>query len=413
MWKEQSGKDNYIGATIRAVPAINEMIMSPLFNVYIPRLKVGMFFKEFPVALQENAARIAKGDVTRQEIARKTINFIDDRLGEMNFDNLFWNKTFKTAMQFALRSVTWKLGNIRAVWGVIPEQAKEISNAVKENRKPIMMPKFGWLLGLAAMQTVFATVIQHMLAHKDIEEPKDLVAPQINPDDPDERVILPTYAKDLLHQYHDPVKYVTSSMAGQLSRVKDIWDNKDFYGYEIYDPHESAGKIASNMLLYVAPKPFSVTSAKAMADKGEPWTKQIMSFMGLVKAPGYLAHTDIENEIFDIYNKRNAGTKPKGEKEANDAKKHIRELMKEGDTDAAHDATDAAIKEGTIRPGQLKTLMKSAGNTSSPSVFFFKRLPFEDKQYLFEKMSDEEKKLYDPKGTLQKELDKIEKAKNE
>lgn len=413
-WKEQAGKDNYIGAMVRAVPAINEMIMDPLFNTYIPRLKVGMFFKEFPVALQENAARLAKGTVTREELARKTINFVDDRLGEMNFDNLFWNRTFKTAQQFFLRSVTWKLGNIRAMGGVLPEQGREIYNAAKEGRKPILMPKAAWLLGLTAMQVTLVSVIQHLFADKGIEEPKDIVAPQINPDDSNERVIMPTYYKDLLHMAHNgPFKYITGSMAGQLSKVLDVWNNKDFYGYEIRDEHASKLEQAEQSLLYVAPKPFSVSSYQAMDEKGEPMSKKIMSFMGLVKAPGYLSHTDIENKIFDLYNHRNTGTKPYQEKEANKTKSEIRELYHEGKIQDAQDLVQKSIKEGLLRPTQVQALLKRSAGSSNPSLFFFKTLPMEDKVALYRDMNAEEQKLYDPNGKIGQQVELADKNKKE
>ncbi len=87
-------------------------------------------------------------------------------------------------------------------------------------------------------------------------------------------------------------------MAGQLSKIYDVWNNRDFYGYEIRDTHASKLEQAEESLLYVAPKPFSVSSYKAMDEKGEPMGKKVMSFLGLVKAPGYLTHTDMENKIF-------------------------------------------------------------------------------------------------------------------
>lgn len=411
MFKEQAGKDNYIGATIRAVPAINEMVMDPLFNTFIPRLKVGMFFKEFPVRLQENATKLANGKVTRQELARQTIDFVDDRLGEMNFDNLFWNRTLKTAQQFFLRSVTWKLGNLRAMGGVLPEIAKEVYTTAKGEGPFRLPPKAAWLLGLSVMQVALSTVLQKMLSGKDIEGGKDIVAPQINADDPNERVIMPTYFKDMLHLYHSPLKYVTTSMAGQLSKVYDVWNNRDFYGYEIRDEHGSTAEQAKQSLLYIAPKPFSISSYKAMDEKGEPMSKKIMSFVGLVKAPGYLTHTDMENRIFDLYNIRNTGTKPHQEEEANKTKAKIRSLYREGNMQDAQDLMQESMKAGLLRPSQLKTLLRSAGNVSNPSVYFFKTLPFEDKQALYKDMTDEEKKLYDSTGSVGRQIEAAEKSK--
>lgn len=407
--REHAGKDNYIGAALRVLPAFNEMIMNPLFGYYIPALKVGMFMKEFPVSLKENAERLANKQISREALARKTVEFIDDRLGEMNFDNLFWDRTFKTSMQFTFRSVTWKLGNVRAMVGAPIEQMQEIINAAKENRKPILMPKMAWLLSLSAMQVAVATVLQKLFTGKDPETFKDIVAPQIDKDDPDQRVVLPTYIKDMLHAYHSPVGYATTSFAGPINAVNSVWNNKDFYGYEIYDPHGTRKEKAEEISTYLLPKPFAITSAKELHEKGEPFGKVAMSFLGLTKAPAYLTHSPIQNEIFDLYRVRNAGVRPHGEREGAQAKAEIRRLYKENKREEAEDLAKKYIKDGLLRPTQIKYLFQHAPATGDISVYFFSRLPFEDKEYLYNKMSDEEKKIYDPAGKFGRALDAFKK----
>lgn len=396
--KDQVGKDNYIGAALRALPAMNEAILNPLFNHYIPALKVGMFFKEFPTLLKENEERIAKGQVTREQLARKSIDFIDDRLGELNFDNLFWNRTFKTTMQFMMRSVTWKLGNLRAMLGAPVEQAREFIDAAREKRSPILMPKMAWLFGLSAMQVALSTVIMKIASNKIPTSFKDIVAPQINPTDDKERVIMPTYYKDMLHLWHSRLGYITTSMSGPFSKLIDIWQNKDFYHYEIHDEHDSWLERRKDDLEYFIPKPFSISSSLQMIGKGEPPAKVAMSFFGLNKAPGYLINSDIENEIFDLYNIRNTNIKPQSQKEANDIKKQIRELYKEDKKQEAQKMASDAVKQGILRPTQIKYLFSHIGKESSPSIYFFKMLPYEDKKYLIDKMTKEERKIYDPKN---------------
>jgi hypothetical protein len=263
------------------------------------------------------------------------------------------------------------------------------------------------------MQVALASVIQHMLAEKDIEKPKDIIAPQINPDDPNERVMMPTYYKDMAHLVHSPTGYVTTSMAGQLSKIYDLWQNKDFYGYEIVDRGGTKADKVEQSLLYVAPKPFSISSAIQMKEKGEPTGKQVMSFLGLNKAPGWMTHTDIENKIFDLYNIRNAGTKPYQEREANKAKSEIKELYKAGDAEGAQEKMSNALKDGLIRPSQVRSVIKAAGKSGNASEYFFSRLPYEDRTYLFDQMDEDEKKVYDPKGKLQHQMDQVRNAKED
>jgi hypothetical protein len=259
------------------------------------------------------------------------------------------------------------------------------------------MPKMAWLMGLSVMQVTLSTVIMKMFANKAPQNFKDIVAPQINPDDDKDRVITPTYYKDMLHLWHSKLGYVTTSMSGPFSKMMDIWQNKDFYNYEIHDIHDNWLQKRKDDLLYFIPKPFSISSSVQQIESGDGG-KAAMSFFGLNKAPGYLTNSDIENEIFDLYNQRNTSVRPKAEKEGNDIKKQIRELYKDDKKQEAQAMADKAVKDGILRPTQIKYLFSHVGNQGSPAQFFFKELPYEDKKYLVGKMTDEEKKIYDPKG---------------
>jgi predicted GNAT family acetyltransferase len=415
--KENMGKNNYIGATLRALPAINEGIMDPLFNVYIPSLKIGLFMKEFPLILAENKSRLDKGTTTREKLSRDVIDSIDNRLGEMNFDNLYWNKTFKTSMQFMLRSVTWKLGNIRQMGGAAPEQAIEFYNAIKEKRRPNLSPKMAWLFGLSLTQVVLSSIIQGMSLDDDDKDKtkgnsisrfvkrgqpvdfKDIVAPRINSADDKERVIIPTYYKDLLHFWHAPTEYVSSGVSGPFGKGLELYKNKDFYGYEIYDETDPKYKQLFDAAKHSAPEPFSISSSKKMRDKGEPVSKQALSFLGFNKAPGYLEHSDLESEIIDLYRIRNTSVKPLKMKEANDKKKEIRDMYKK-DIEKAQEMADEAVNSGLLRPTQVSRLFRDVAKNEDAIVYFFQRLPKTDKEYIYSKMTKEEKAKFDPKNKL-------------
>ena len=305
-FKEAIKEDNYIGAALRAVPAFNEVLMKPLFEIYIPRLKVGMFLKELPLALQEHAADISSGKASKAQIARDTWTFVEDRLGEMNFDNIFWNRTFKTAMQLLFRSVTWKLGNIRAMGGVTPEIAKELYQAYQEKRAPKMGQKLGWLLGLTALTAAVGTIIQMLYTGKEPESVKDLVYPRISETD---RVATPTYIKDAYHFKHDPVGYFTSSTSGIWGKMIENWRNRDFYGQEIYGLSDNAFEKYAKETLHVIPKPISVSSIISQKEQGIPANRQAISFFGVNKAPAYINYSPAEKMAMTIKDRHPTGTR--------------------------------------------------------------------------------------------------------
>ena len=77
---------------ISSIPAANELLMKPLFEIYIPNMKVGAFMYEMSNELVQRAGELKKGTLTRAELARQVVQSIENRFGEMNFDNQLINK---------------------------------------------------------------------------------------------------------------------------------------------------------------------------------------------------------------------------------------------------------------------------------------------------------------------------------
>jgi hypothetical protein len=54
----------------------------------------------------------------------------------MNFNNIYWNNTFKSVLQLAFRSVTWKLGNLRGAGSAIgPEMLNSFRDPLEAFRR--------------------------------------------------------------------------------------------------------------------------------------------------------------------------------------------------------------------------------------------------------------------------------------
>lgn len=328
-WKE----GNYIGASIlRFPPAAVERMMMPLFDSFIPRLKGATFFEEFSTALLENKKALDSGKITRPELARRTWDFIEDRFGEMNFDNLYWNNTLKTSLQFAFRSITWKLGNMRAALGGIPEQAFEVGKSMasysramkiplnknagvkvnmnimlRELEIPKLTPKFSWLAGMSLNTVLISSIISKGTTGKyPWEHAKNaanliyqIIYPRVSKDDESKRIATPTYWGDLAHLQHDPKGYITSSLSSTLTEFSDIWANKDFYGNWIYNPSDPIHKQTMDSLKYIFPTPFSIQNFSKAFKKGEPLGEALEGFAGLRKAPFYIREPD-KQQYFDL-----------------------------------------------------------------------------------------------------------------
>lgn len=336
-WKN----DNQIGAVVRVIPALNDIAMKPLFETYIPRLKVGMFLREYSFELGRRTDDLASGKLTRAELARKTWSFIEDRFGEQNYDNLYWNRTFKSALQLAFRSVTWKLGNAnawgKAFYGMATEAAaaakkpagKAISNLAakkifdkkrndalaelgkrwfEEGRNPRLTLPMAWLIGISVITAFQATIITKgatgkwpwELADDEEELARNLVFPRIDPVDKSQRVSIPTYWRDAVHAVHSIPDYIKSSLTGEWGRLADVWENRDFYGTEVYHEDDPLLKRTYDKFTHLVPLPFGLSSYVAAHRTGATGPRAAAGFMGFTKAPYYISYTPAEKEAYKL-----------------------------------------------------------------------------------------------------------------
>jgi hypothetical protein len=389
--REAMKEGNYAGAILRLLPAANDFAMKPLFETYIPRLKVGTFLREFSFELERNSDKIAKGEVTRDALARKSWAFVEDRFGELNWDNLFWNRTFKSSMQLLFRSVTWKLGNVRGFGKAGRDIATETAEAGKyvanllgidrfgKGRKPELTMPMAWVLGITAVTGMQAAIITKVstgkypweLAKTPYDLYRNLVFPRIDPQDESQRVSIPTYWRDLVHATHDWGKglpnYIRTSMTGEIGRLMDVWDNKDFYGVEVYHPDDPEYKKVYDAVKHLIPLPFGFSSYVAAHQTGATGARAAAGFMGFTKAPYYVSYTPAEKMAFDlIRNQMPIGSRTKEEFQRGVNERIAVDSMKRGEM-TMKDARDKGLvsreRVDRVRRREHETPLQHAVNS--------------------------------------------------
>ncbi len=336
-----AGSDNpghYISAAVRSVPALNQWLMKPLFEHYIPNLKLGFALKEYNLAKAEYSDRLASGEMTREQLARQIVDSVENRFGEMNFDNLFWNRTFKTWAQLLFRSVTWKLGNLRANVGALTGEWAEMARAFQKRELPMLHPNTAWLLGMTLWTCVLGATIHTLaglFARKSLQDSlprhfKDFVFPYIDAA-AGIRIALPTYWRDIVHLLHSPVGYVQSSLSGEIGRIADLWENKDFYGNEIWNADDPLPQKVLEGIRHLLPLPFSISSARQARQQGGSEAARVAGYLGFTKAPRYIEQTDAEQLASEYAAQhRETGARTSKQAEAAQAISGIRNLYRRG-----------------------------------------------------------------------------------
>jgi hypothetical protein len=351
--------DNYVGAVLRAFPAANEFLMKPLFDHYIPSLKAAQFLKEFPEAIRQNERKLKGGVLTEAALARQVWREVENRFGELNYDTLFWNGTFKGAMQLMFRSVTWKLGSVSQFGGAVSGQGKEFIDAVRERRAPQLDRRMAWMLGMFLLTATLGTIMMKVLSGKDPKGLTDLVFPQIDPKDEKVRASLPTYFKDLVHLIHAPTSYVTSSMSGWIGRLMDLLRNKDYYGVQIRNTDDPATKQALQVGKYAAETllPFSIRGYKNLSASDVGTLRKAMALVGVNPAPRYIAQSSAEKAVEAYWRgqQTEAGVSPE-QFEASAAKRAMVAELRHGQQPNISEA----LAKGTLKPHDIPALYDRA-----------------------------------------------------
>lgn len=83
---------------------------APLFDFMTPRLKVAANFEQLQTFLRQNPTASPEA---KFQAARQIVKNTDDRLGEMNMDNIFWPRMVKQLAQISMISPGWVYGYAR------------------------------------------------------------------------------------------------------------------------------------------------------------------------------------------------------------------------------------------------------------------------------------------------------------
>ena len=284
------------GAAVRAVPAAVEQISSWTMEKLVPYQKTGVAMK-----LMESEMRRLGPNVTREqlrEVAARISDTVDNRLGQLPYDNLFWNRTFKDLAQISVRSVGWNLGTYRELGGGVLDFAKA-GAAVMMGKTPEATYKMSYLLALPVQTALYGGIFTYLATGQGPRDLMDYFFPRTgnldehgNP----ERFNMWGYVKDMVHTYKDPGQTIANKLNPIWSTFAQMATNRDFYGTKIRNEDDPAVQQAQQLATHIgkALVPFSVQGLMRERQLGGDWKRQALPFIGLTPASPRLNQTDAE-----------------------------------------------------------------------------------------------------------------------
>lgn len=208
-----------------------DTIAAPLMEKYVPIMKMGVFYRSM-ASYMKSAPEM--GPLEIRHLAHTLNKSIDNRLGEMVYDNRFWNRTGKDIAHLTLRAVGWNAGDVAELGGGVYDIVKGRTMTVGEMRQ--VTARTGYVMAVTAGTMMLGAAISYIAGTwQEGMGPLDYLFPKINDD---VRIQLPTYAKEVYGVTHHPEKWATDKFNPLWPLVLRMWRNRDWNGSAIWNPED-------------------------------------------------------------------------------------------------------------------------------------------------------------------------------
>jgi diguanylate cyclase (GGDEF)-like protein len=370
----------------QAIFAGLEFATKPVMEYMVPRLKLGVFYK-LSQDVYARAETENLDDFQVSELLTQAWDSVDNRMGQLAYDNLFWNQYLKDASMLAVRSVGWNLGSWREFGGA----AVDIVTTGKRLKRgdQILSKKMSYSISAVVTYSALGALLQYAFTGEPPEEPKDYFFPKTgrrNPDGSDERLSLPTYSKDWVGWTTDPVKTASHKLHPMWGTLSEMLNNQDYYGTKIRNEDDPIMQQLTDVMSHAFESfiPFSAKNFGRMTEAGESTPlAAVMAFSGISSAPGYIVKTPAQKLATQMLADRMPrGTRTKEKAEQTKRRWQLIKLTREGKPLSKEDVAGLTSR-------QIKSIRKAGQLTPFQSQF--KRLTFEEALNVFNASNKEER----------------------
>ncbi|HEY1858702.1 hypothetical protein [Acidocella sp.] len=229
-----------VRAAAELVPRVMDTIMAPLMEDFVPKMKLGVFYDLMSDELRVNPAMSQK---QLRQVAGRIWDSVDNRLGQLAYDNMFWNRTMKDIGHVAVRSLGWNLGTLRELGGGAADLAKTPikGRAESPGGSKQLTDRAAYVVAMPIMTAMMGALYQYIKTGKGPQEFKDYFFPQTGGKDAQggpERVSMPGYLKDAVEWAKQPEQTAINKIHPLWSTVYNMMNNQQWNGAAITDTRQ-------------------------------------------------------------------------------------------------------------------------------------------------------------------------------
>lgn len=303
---------NYIGGLLRLPFAGLEQFSRPIMEYVVPRMKAGAFANIARFELERNQAELdnmSPSDRQRKvrEIMSGAWDSVDNRLGQLVYDNLFWDKAVKDLAMASVRSVGWNIGTFRELGGGLIDFGAAIKNIASGKYKDAEFThRMSYVVAAPIIAGMAGGMINYLMTGQLPKELKDYFFPKSGGRDEqgnEARVSLPSYMKDIFayeNDIHDAfalkepglaIRTVLHKVNPEIALISEMLQNQDYYGGKIVGDHDNVlQKIAEHVgSAYIS---FGTRGILRNIENEGVSVKAFAPFIGITPAPKALNETN-------------------------------------------------------------------------------------------------------------------------
>lgn len=382
-------KGNWAGAALRAPFAAVEMASAPIMEHMVPLMKQGTIYRLASYELEKIGPTASRAEV--REVMRKVVDHVDNVLGEMVYDNLFWNKTAKDIAMATTRAVGWNLGTVRTAYQGIKDIGSVTGRGLLKGKVDISHPT-SYLLALVTMTAGVGAVMHRLMTGKNPEDLKDYFYPKTGEKDDsghDVRLALPTYMKDYIAIARHPGRTAANKAHPLINMTVSMLQNEDYYGTKIYNEDDplmvkllDGAKFAGKQF-----EPLGVREFRKLRDEGSSMGRSIAPLVGITMAPKEMSQSKAERRAHELGN-FDYGPRTTEQADRADLRKKIGGKLRKGED--ARDEVKANIAGGKMTVDDWKRAAR--GSREGNLTRAVHSLNLDDTMKVWDEASDAEKR---------------------
>lgn len=315
-WRDiRSGKDvpGGIGNALKnALPALVEVTSKPIMEWLVPRLKVGAFLRSAEFELRQLGSNPPLE--LRRQTLQKLWDNIENRFGQLAYDNLMMNRTVKDVLMAGVRSLGWNIGTFREIGGGV----KDIGALVTRGE---LTQRTAYLLGMTMVTGLTGAILHKLMTGDNPEELKDYFFPKtgrVRPDGTADRLSLPSYMRDVaaltnridegpFRLTQNAWNMVKSKVHPALTSTAEMLNNENFYGEAIYDPESSTVRKSYDLATHITSNFMPIAFRRRRGEEFD-LARQAGGFAGFTPAPFNVVHSAEQQRAIEA--RRRSGLSP-------------------------------------------------------------------------------------------------------